>query len=182
MIAEASIIRMLLNSHNLDTVVTVGCNTWQYVFAEFVISTNLFGILCHTYVAFVNHQRTYVGVEYFLLEFIRFCRIPYLCAEYLGLIILHYTSSPCRNSLTFATIPAYQHLVKVTMMQRIFRKTNFPVIGTSQTFQFIACCRFPVRKITDKINFLSIRCPFTEYPFRTFEMQSVIKVSTSKFW
>ena len=52
-VAERSIIWMLLDSHNLNGIVAVGMNTRKHIFAEFFIRTHLFGILTHAYVALI---------------------------------------------------------------------------------------------------------------------------------
>jgi hypothetical protein len=126
-ISETSIIRMLLNSHNLDAVISFFSDTRKYLFAEFVIGPDFFLLLCHSDMAFINQQRIRAGLKRFLLEFIGFLRCPYLGAEYLGLFILNYTCSPSRNTLTLTTIPIYIQFIQVSMMDSIGRQVNFPI-------------------------------------------------------
>ena len=127
MIAETSIIRMFLNGHNLDTVIPFFSDTGKYFLAEFVISAHFFLPLCHSDMTFINQQWIRVRLECFLFEFIGFLRSPDLRTEYLGLFILHHTSSPCRNTLALSAFPVYIQFVEIAMMNGIRRQVNFPI-------------------------------------------------------
>jgi ABC-type dipeptide/oligopeptide/nickel transport system ATPase component len=87
--AKGAIIRMLLDSHNLNAVVTILDDTWQHILLKFCISANLLSILCHTDMTFIDEQRCHIWSEGFLLPFIWF-RIPNLSRENLGLVVLYY--------------------------------------------------------------------------------------------
>ena len=114
-ITERTIIWMLLNRHHLNGIIAVFLNAGQHILREFLVSSNLFGILSHSYMALINQQRSLVGLEGLLLEFVFLLRIPYLCRENLGLIILYNTTTPGRNTLTFSPIPLHLHFVKVAV-------------------------------------------------------------------
>ena len=54
MVAKATVIRMFLNGHNLNTVVTSFCYTRKNLFTELTVSSNFFFLLSHTDMAFIN--------------------------------------------------------------------------------------------------------------------------------
>ena len=53
-IAEAAVVRMFLDSHNLDGVISVGYDSGQDFFAELGVCSNSFEILSHSDMAFVD--------------------------------------------------------------------------------------------------------------------------------
>lgn len=57
MITETSIVRMLLDSHDLNTVITGFGYTGKYLFTKLIVSTNLLFLLGHADMTFVNQQR-----------------------------------------------------------------------------------------------------------------------------
>src|SRR5574344_22591 len=164
MIAERTVIRMLLYGHNLYTVVTVLDDTGKYVFFEFTIGTDLFSILRHTYMTFVYHKRSDIRFEFLFLECICRFGIPYLCREYFGIIILNYSLGPCRYTFSFTSVPVDMHLIQVAMFHRILTQLDFPVACPGYTFQFILIRFYPVVEITDKINIRGIGSPLAKHP------------------
>ena len=180
MIAETSVIRMFLNGHNLNTIVSVLRNSRQYILTEFIVRTNLFRILSHTDVAFVNHQRSHIRRKGLFLELIRFLRIPYLCTENLGLFILHNAGSPCRNTFTASAFPVHFQLVQVAVLHGLFRQIDFPVTRLAHTFHTESRFLLPVIEIAYQVDFRRIRRPFTEGPSLVCAVQTKIHVSGSK--
>ena len=179
MVAEGAIIRMLLDSHNLNAVVTILDDTWQHILLKFCVSANLLCILCHTDMAFIDEQRCHIWSEGFLLPFIWF-RIPNLSRENLGLVVLYYALCPCRNTLTFTTFPMNFHLEEIAMFHGFLRNFEFPVAGILYSFGTILFGFLPVVEITYQIDVCSIRCPLTEHPSTGSLMQSEILVSIGK--
>ena len=117
---------MFLDSHDLDAVVTVLDDARQYILLELSIGSNLLCILAHTDMALINQERSGLCLESLLLPLVRLW-IPNLRRENLGLLILYYALSPCRDSLAFATFPVHLHLVEVTVLQCLLRKLQLPV-------------------------------------------------------
>jgi len=111
MIAKTTIIRMLLNGHNLNTVIAFLCYAWKCFFAEFIVCAYFFLLLCHSNMTFIDQQRIRSRLKCLFLEFIWLFRCPDLCAEYLGLLVLHHTCSPCRNAFTLSAIPIHIQLI-----------------------------------------------------------------------
>lgn len=180
MISETAIVRMLLNGHNLNTVVSVFRDTRKHVLTELVVRTHLFRILCHTDVTLVNHQRRHIRRKALFLELVRFLRIPYLCTENLGLLILHHASSPRRNTFTASAFPIHFQFVQVAMLQGFFRKIDFPVTCLAHPFQAERRFLLPAVEVAYQIDFRRIRCPFTECPSFFCTMQTEIHVSGCK--
>ena len=78
MVSERTIIRMLLNGHNLNTIVSVLLDSRQYILTELIVCSYLFGILRHSDMALVDEKRRLVGLKLGLLPFIRL-GVPNLC-------------------------------------------------------------------------------------------------------
>ena len=105
MITERTIIRMFLNSHNLNGIISFLRNTGQHHTTEFVVTANFLFIRSHTDMTFINQQWRDIRLKPFMLEHIRFLRIPYLRAENFGIFILNDTPYPCRNTFPAASFP-----------------------------------------------------------------------------
>src|SRR5699024_1955507 len=114
MIPETPIIRMLLNSHNLNTIISGFRYTRQYFLTELIISAYPFFFLSHTDMTFINHQRISLCTEHLLSKPVRILRLPNLCAEYLCLIILYHTVSPCWYTFSFTAIPTDFQFIQIT--------------------------------------------------------------------
>ena len=106
MVTETAVVGVLLNGHNLDAVIAVAGNVRQYFFLKFEVAAHLLFLLGHADVAFINQQRSGVGLEGALLEFIGFLRSPYLCAEDFGLLVLHHAVGPGRNAFSLSAVPS----------------------------------------------------------------------------
>ena len=130
---------------------------------------------------FINHQWIYFGTEYFFSEFIRFFRCPNLSTEYLCLFVLNNTSCPCRNPLTFTTVPTDFQFIQITMLYSIRIEFHFPHSGRIlHAIHPIIAILFPTIEISNNIDFFRIRCPFTEHPSSFSTVQTKIKITGCK--
>ena len=116
MITERTIIRMFLNSHNLNGIISFLRNTGQHHTTEFVVTANFLFIRSHTDMTFINHQRISLCTEHLLSEPVRILRFPDLCTEYLCLLILYHTVGPCRYAFSFTAIPTDFQFIQITML------------------------------------------------------------------
>ena len=164
MITERTIVRMLLNSHHLNAIITILDDTRQHILTELIVCAHLLRILSHAYMALVDKQRTFLWFEVLLFEIIFLSGVPYLSRKDVRLFVLHNATTPSRNTLTLATVPLYLHLVKLTMLQVAFAQLQFPVTSTLNTLTFKLLILLPIIKITNQINLRSIRGPLTEHP------------------
>ena len=57
MVAEAAVIGVLLNRHNLNAVIAVFLYAGQDILGKFLVCTDFFRILCHADMAFIDEQR-----------------------------------------------------------------------------------------------------------------------------
>ena len=179
MVAEAAIIRMLLNGHDLDTVVPIFHHTWKNLLLKLTVRAHLLLILSHTDVALVDQQRVCARLESAFLELIRLFRCPYLSAEDLGIVILYHTGSPCGDALSIATIPVDMQFIEVAMLQRLLWQFQFPV-AVLQRLHLIFGILFPVVERTNQIDLRCIRCPFTQHPSFVGTVQSEVQMTSSK--
>ena len=108
---------MLLNGHHLNGIITILGHARQDILLELRIGAYLLCILRHTYMAFVDQQRTLLRLEVLFLKFVFLLRIPDLCREDFGVVILYHTTTPGRDTLAFATVPLHLHLVKLSVLQ-----------------------------------------------------------------
>ena len=178
-VTEGSVVRMLLDSHDLNAVVTILYDTWQHIFLEFRVGAHLLGILSHAYVALVDEQRSGVRPEGLLLPLVRL-RVPYLRRENLGLLILNHTVSPCRDTLAFSTFPVHLHFEEITVLHCLFREFQLPVAGTLDTLSTILRAFLPAVEISDEIDICSIWRPLAEHPSLLRLMQSEVVVSVGE--
>src|SRR3712207_2138187 len=68
MIAERPIIRMFLNSHHLNTVISVFHHTGQDILPELSVSAHLLGVLSHTHMALINQEWVTFGGKLLLFR------------------------------------------------------------------------------------------------------------------
>ena len=110
------IIRMLLDSHNLNAVVTILDDTWQHILLKFCISANLLSILCHVDDAvesfsFLLSQNLVAGIvfsfcyEHLVTECL-LVAIVGICSGFLWVLNFH---SPSKQSIFFIKSPFIFH-------------------------------------------------------------------------
>ena len=114
--------------------------------------------------AFVDQQRVDIGLEGFLLPYIRLLGIPNLCRENLGHIILDNALCPSGNTLSLAPIPMNMHLVEVAVLHGFGGQLDLPVVGSGNSLQSVFLILGPIIEITYKIDIRGCRSPFTEHP------------------
>ena len=119
MVAERAIIGMLLDGHDLDAVVSVFDDTWEHIVLELCVGAYLLSVLSHTDVALVDEQRIDIGLEFFLLPYVRLLRVPHLCGEDFGVLVLHHASGPCGDTLPLASVPVHMHLIEVAVLDSL---------------------------------------------------------------
>ena len=69
---------MFLDSHNLNGVISILYNAWQYIILELSICSHLLGILSHSDVALIDEQRTGIGLKPLTMPLVRLFRVPHL--------------------------------------------------------------------------------------------------------
>ena len=159
---------MFLYSHDLNGVITILRYTRQYILTEFIIGPHLLLVGAHTDMALVDQKGRLLRFESFILEFIRFLRVPYLSAEYLRLLILHHPTNPCGNTFSATAVPLDQQLKQVLMTHLLIDQSDLPY-AIRLTFKLIFIIFLPSVECSDQINSGGIRRPFTEHPaFRGF--------------
>ncbi len=115
MVSERSVVGMFLYGHYLDRVVSVGCDSRQYLIAEFYICAHAFVFLGHTNVAFIDKQRFGIGRELVYFPFILRFRTPYLGRKQMCLGVLYDACGICRNAFAVSSGPVYHHLVQLSV-------------------------------------------------------------------
>ena len=176
MISEASIVGMLLDSHYLNTVVSIGSDAWQDLFAEFSVASHLLLLSSHTDVAFIDEQRVDLRTECLMLEFVGSPRCPHLCTEDFVYWVLYHPACTGGDALSLASFPANFQFVEVAMFDGISGKFQFPIHHVFPA-QLVLRMFFPVIEVSNQVDFRSIGCPFSENPSILCAMQSKIEVS-----
>jgi hypothetical protein len=181
MIAETAIVGVLLYGHYLYTVIAFLLDTRQDVETKFLIGAYSLGILSHADMAFVDKQRAGLTLEMAMTEFIRLLRSPNLGAEYLCLVILHYSLGPCRYALSLTALPLHQHLVELAMVHSVTGQGNLPNAVGAYGLQLIVVGLLPVVKIANEIDGGGVGCPLAENPFAVGRLvKAEVLVSGSK--
>ena len=115
LIAERSIIRVLLKSHDLQGIISQVRNLRQDIQTELLKRSDLLLLSRHSDMAFIDKRmRTLSRLS--MLPFIRL-RIPHLSAECLCMRILHRPGDICRDSLSTTARPFYIQLVQSAMIK-----------------------------------------------------------------
>ena len=107
---------MLLDSHNLNAVITVLDDSWKHLVLELCVCAYLLLILSHTNMALIDKQRVFLWLEGSLLPDIVLFWRPYLSRENLCILILNNSANICWNALTFSTFPFHLQLEEVAML------------------------------------------------------------------
>ena len=163
MVTETAVVRMFLNRHDLDAVVSCFDDAGQDVILEFGVSADFFGVLRHTDMTFINEQRACVDFETVVVPNVRMFGCPDLRRKNFCLVVLNDTLRPSGDAFAFAVIPAHIHFVKVAVFELVGGQFKFPVT----VFEFLATISLvflPTVEVADQINIGSVRSPFAENP------------------
>ena len=175
-IAEAAVVRVLLDGHDLDGIVAVLLDAGQDIVLELRVGADLLRIAAHADMAFVNEQRVAVRVEHAMMPMIMLFRIPHLCREDFRLLILHDALAPGRDALPRAARPVDLHLIQVAMLHRLGRQFQFPVSRIADFLTAVFLDLFPVVEIADEIDIQCMRRLLAEHPAALRAMQAIVLV------
>ncbi len=179
MVAERAIVRVLLDSHYLNSIVAVGMDARHHQVAEFNIGANPFTLLSHAYVALIYKEWLCIGLEPLHFPAVGL-RHPHLSREKMGVFILHNPGCIRGNPLPFSTFPTDNHFVVLTVVQCLGGQLQLPDSVIGKAGQSVPHLLLPVAEITDKGDFRSIGRPFTEHPasiFRAVKTEIIMCVS-----
>ena len=156
---------MLLESHDLESVITQVGNLRKHVCAEFLESSHLLLFSCHTDMALIDERMRSLA-RLCILPLVFFERIPYLGAECLCDRVLDGSCHVCRKSFGTAALPLYVKLVENTMLEEHRRKHDLPV-SSAERSQGVCLSPLPVVELSYQIDLCRIRSPLTEHPVAT---------------
>ena len=125
-VAERAIVWVLLDSHNLDCIVSVFSYARKDKVAEFRVSTHAFTLQCHTYMTFINKERFCFRNKIFIFPAEFLFRVPHLCGEEVSVFVLHHTSGVSRDAFTLTAVPFDKHFVKIAVVESFCREFEFP--------------------------------------------------------
>ena len=162
LIAEGTVIRVLLKGHDLYRVISQVLDPGQYILPELVEGGDLRLLRTHSDMALVNQ-----GVRPFqhlvMLPLIGLGRVPDLGAENLGLRVLDKPGTIGRYPFSSASGPFDEQLVKVPMAQEQTVQFQLPVAFACD-LELISRGPLPVVELTDKVYPGGIGSPFPDYP------------------
>lgn len=179
MITETSVIRMFLNCHDLNGIVAGFFYSRQDVILELDICTDLFGILRHTDMAFIDEQRACIDFEPVIIPDVGIFGSPDLRGENLCFVILNDALTPSGDAFTLAVIPAHIHFVQVAVFEFISGEFEFPVT-VFEAFTAIRLVFLPAVEVADQINICGVRSPFAEDPAVLCTVQPEVEVSVGE--
>ncbi len=130
--------------------------------------------------ALIDEQRVLIRFERLAFPFVRFLRVPHLCRENLGLLILHHSLCPGRDTFSFPTVPAYVHLEQVAMLHGLTGQFQLPVTCSCNALGLVFLVLLPVIEIAHKVDLRSIRCPLAEHPTACCLVQAKIIIPAGK--
>ena len=161
LIAERSVVRMLLKGHDLECVISQVSYLRKHVDTELFESSHLLLLCSHTDVALID-QRVLALAGSFILPLIR-SRIPDLCAESLRNLVLDSSCGVGRNSFSTAALPLDVELIEHSVLEEHCRKHDFPGSAPERP-QSIGFSSLPVVELAYQIYLCSVRSPLAEDP------------------
>ena len=184
MVSEGSVIRVLLNGHNLHAVIAQLIDTRQHITTELLVRIHFLFLGTHADMALVDEQsfvaalspplwggRVGFSILPLILGF-----IPNLGREYLRLLVLHHAAHIRRDTLSVTAVPLDEQFVHLAMSHRFLRQLRFPY-AISDRLQTISLVLLPVVHVALDINRRSVRCPLTQHPSFWRMMQAKIEIS-----
>ena len=180
MIAERSIVGMLLDGHDLDGIIAISDDTRQYLLAKLAIGPHLLLVLRHSDMALIDQERLRLRRQRLRHPTVRRLGRPHLCREDMRLFILHHAVGPGRYALAFSTIPLDVHLIKLSVAQGVDRKRELPVVRTLDTTASVGLMLFPRTEVADEIDIRGMGSPLSEHPTRIRPMQTEILIAIRK--
>ena len=173
LVTERAVIRMLLKSHYLKSIITELSHLRKDIQSELLESTDLLLLRSHTDMALINKRMRSLA-RLLVLPYIRFHRIPHLSTETLGMRVLHSSGHICRQSFSSTAFPLDVKLEQGSMIKEHVREHYLPV-SASYRLECIYITAFPVVELTDDIYLGSIRRPLAEHPVTLIiTMQTII--------
>ena len=148
MVAEGTVVGMLLYGHDLDGVVAVGGDARQNLCAEVGVGAHAFFLLRHAYVALVDEQGLSVGLEALVGPAERLGGSVDLCGEYVGRGVLDYSRGIGRDAFVFAAGPLYEHLVELSVVHGAGSEMAFPYSRQTavEAFELVLRDGLPARR------------------------------------
>ena len=175
LISERPVVRMLLECHYLQCVVSQLLHPRENTGPELLECGHLLLLGTHPYVAFI-YERMGSRTGRRILPDVRFRRFPDLCAEHLGLRVLDHPSHIGRETFSTPARPLDEELVQIPVAEEHVRKAEFPV-ASAGGLQLVGGGPLPVVEFADEIDSAGIRSPFPENPAATgIPVQTVVKM------
>ena len=162
LVAEGTIVRVLLQSHDLDRVVTELLDLRQDIPAEILERGHAFLLRAHADMAFIDQRMgPFPGMA--VLPGIGLGGGPDLCGEELGHLVLHHAGHVGRKALPCSARPLDPEFVEFPVVEEHFRNRKLPV-AVSDGLQGIGLGLFPVVAVADEIDLRRVRRPLPEHP------------------
>ncbi len=179
-IAETSIIRMLLHSHYLDAVVAQALHAGQDIVAELDVGAHLLRVLRHADVALIDEQGVGGWLELGHLPLVGILGSPCLRAEYLGVGILHHAVCPGGNALAVSAVPMDTQLEQAAMPEGLVLDLYFPVSRLCHTPHGMLGHLLPPVEVTYHIDACGVGGPLTQHPAVCHTVQTEIEIAVRK--
>ena len=164
LVAERSIVRMLLNCHQLNRIVAIFDDARDDIIGEFAVSAYATFLLRHTDMRLVNQQLLiFLRFEFFIRPAESLIRRPNFRYETTGGFILHDARSVKWDTVKTATVAAHLDFHFLAMFQRIATfEFNLPdtVIQTRHRVR----TAIPVIEVANQMHRICARRPLTVNP------------------
>ena len=179
LIAKGTVIRMLLNCHQLYCIVAKFPDARQYIVREFPVCADSFPVLAHTDMRLINQRRIR-----FLFDKLRvrpgiLLRIPYLCAECFGFILHCHACAvgrqPCEPFLAAAD-PQFHKLPVFQAVRSLQRYLPYAVFSPVKRMALL----IPFIEFTEKVHFVGAGHPFPEDPSGPRTVKTEIQIAVGK--
>ena len=162
LVTKGTIVRMLLESHYLDGVISKLLDPRKHILAEIIERSDLPLLRAHPDMALVD-QRMRPPEHLVMFPWIWFRRVPDLGTENLRDRILHESLAICRDTLASAARPFDEQLVQFPVAQEHRIQPEFPV-PLPGYLELVGTRAFPVVEFTDQVYLRRVRRPFPDHP------------------
>ena len=177
LIAERAVVRVLLDGHELNGVVTRRGDAGEDAIGELLPGADLFLLLRHAGVDFVDQRGGILAAVVRMPPAIGLRRVPDLGVEDQRRAVLDHAARPGRDAVARSARPVHPQAVVLVVLQPIPRQPQFPDARLAPADELEFRQRLPVRGIADQKNPFGVRGPLAQDPLVPVQVQAEVLVA-----
>ncbi len=171
LVAEGAVIRVLLNGHELDGVVSGRGDARQYLLGELAPGPDFLLGLSHSEMDFVDERCDGLAPEARVAPREGCFRAPDLGVEDEGGRVLHNPPGPGRDAVALAVLPVELQAVEIAVAQGFFGEPQLPDPLGVRALELEERLFVPSGRISDEEEAGGVRGPFPQHPLVPLQVQ-----------